>query len=155
MSYHIIQPKRSCQDFINYLPQFSCVFFVSYINRNHKDKKHSCGRRLDTTLYIDQNVSQPVYLEDLDYFFFQKIWRFQLINTDILKSQETLESRLFLYSFFQLAHQQKFFGGLQIYGVFNTGIFILLQTPFLMVICGTQYFCKKYHKCFKKGMTQY
>ena len=36
--------------------------FVSYINRNHKDTKHSWGRRLDTTLYIDQHVSQPVNL---------------------------------------------------------------------------------------------
>ena len=35
---------------------------MSYINPNHKDTTYPWGRRLDTTLYIDQNVSQPVKL---------------------------------------------------------------------------------------------
>ena len=39
---------------------FLCVF-VSYIYRNNKDTTHPWGRRLET-LYIDQNVSQPVKL---------------------------------------------------------------------------------------------
>ena len=44
------------------------MFFVSYINRNHKDTRHPWGKRLDTTLYIDQNVGQPGYLKDLEFF---------------------------------------------------------------------------------------
>ena len=89
-------------------PSFFFVF-VSYINRNHKDTTHTWGRWFDTTLYIDQNVTQACQPE------FLKIWRVQIflfkkaedfsLNRDILKSQKKLDSRLFLYSFSQYPHQ--------------------------------------------------
>ena len=46
-------------------PRFCFLFFVSYINQNHKNTTHSQGRGLDATLYIDQNVSQNCQLEFL------------------------------------------------------------------------------------------
>ena len=85
------------------------MFFVYYINQNDKDTTHPWGRRLDTTLHIDQNVSQPVKVNFRKFgecgFFVPKICRFWLINMDILRSQKNLESRLFLYSLSQHPHQ--------------------------------------------------
>ena len=57
---------------------FVCVFFVSYINRNHKDITHPQGRTLDTTLCIDQNVSQTC---QPDFLKIWRVWIFLFIKT--------------------------------------------------------------------------
>ena len=66
---------------------------MSHRNRNHKDTTHPSGRTLDTTLCIDQNVSQtcqPKFFENLesvDFFCSKKPGDFSL-NRDILKLQK-------------------------------------------------------------------
>ena len=92
MSYHIRQLLKITARFCKVFHTFLCVFFVSYINQNHKATTHPWGRRLDTTLYIDQNVSQVCQPEFLEIwrkwvFLLKKLRDFSL-NRDILKSQK-------------------------------------------------------------------
>ena len=91
MSQHIIQPIKITTRFCK-LPSLAFfVFFCVLYKSNHKDTTHPYGRRLGTTLYIDQNVSkacQPGFLESED-FFVQKTGRFRL-NRDILKLQKKI-----------------------------------------------------------------
>ena len=102
MSWHNIQPIKIRPRFCK-LSLLVFAFFVSYLNRNHKDTTHPQERRLDATLYIDQNVSQdcqPAFVENLEsvkFFCSKKPGDFSL-KRDILKSQKKLDSRLFLYS---------------------------------------------------------
>ena len=68
---------------------FSFLFFVPYVNRNHKDTTHPQGTRLDATFYIDQNVIQVCQPEFLMIwrvwiFLFKKLGDFSL-NRNILK----------------------------------------------------------------------
>ena len=118
MSY-IIHPIKITPRFckLSFLVFF--VFFMSYVNRNHKDTAHPQGRRLDTILYIDQNVSQACQPE------FLKICS---VDVFVQKNFFVQNSRLFLYYFSQYPHQQRFFGVLLIYWVFNAVIFILLYS---------------------------
>ena len=132
MSYHIRQLLKITARFCKVFPTFLCVFFVSYINQNHKATTHPWGRRLDTTLYIDQNVSQvcePEFLKiwRMKIYLLKKIGRFQLKKRHF-KIAKKLVSRLFLYSLSQYPHQQKFFGVLLIYCVLDASIFILLYS---------------------------
>ena len=133
MSQHIMQPIRISPRFCKLSSLVFCVFFVPYINRNHEDTTHPQGTSLDTTLYIDQNISQACQPEFLkiwraSIFLFKKPGDFSL-NRDILKSlKEKLNFRLFFYSLNQYAHKLKFFGVLLIYCVLNVGIFILLYS---------------------------
>ena len=50
--------KHHAEIWLTVGPIFFCVFFVPYLNRSHKDTMCPMGKRLDTTSYIDQNVSQ-------------------------------------------------------------------------------------------------
>ena len=140
MSQHIIQPIRITPRFckLSSLVSFF-VFFVHYINRNHKDTKHPQGARLDTTLYVEQNVNQVYQPEFLRIwrvwiFLFKKSREFSL-NRDILKLQKN-DFRLFLYTLIQYPHQQKSFGVLLIYCMLNVGIFILFYSAKNMLFGG-------------------
>ena len=135
MTQHIIQPIKITPRLVNCLPQFFMCFFVCYIIRNHKDTTHPWGKRLNTTLYFDQNTSQacqPDFLETwrVWIFLFKKPAAF-ILKKDILKSQKILDSRLFLYSLSHYPHQQKFFGVLLNYCVLNLDKAGLFEGTFL------------------------
>ena len=89
------------------------MFFVLYMNLNHKDTTKSLGERLDTTLYIDENVSQTCQPKifktwKLLTFLFKKQEDFSL-NREILRSRYKMDPGLYLYNFSETPHRQKFF----------------------------------------------
>ena len=95
MFQHIIQPINITPRFCKLSSQlFLCAFCALYINRNYKDTMHPYGRRLDATLYIDQNIIQGCQSEILkiwrmQIFLFKKLGYFSL-NKNNLKSQKKI-----------------------------------------------------------------
>ena len=127
LEYHIAD-KDHAEIFVNRVHQL----FQFYTNRNHKDTTYPQGKKLDTTLCIDQNVIQ---VSRPEFFKIWRMWIFLLkitrgfsLNRQIRKSRKKLNSRLFLHSLSQYSHKQKFFWVLLTYWMLNAGILILFYS---------------------------